>query len=443
MTSLSRSPQLSPQSAPPVARAALALALAFCSCGPGTIMMNEGSAPDSAEAELNCHRRPWRCTWRDAGSTIVVDAGVVAAVDAGTSTPVVDAGTTTPVVDAGTATPPKDAGTVTPVVDAGSTGGGSHERPYEADSPWNTPIPQNPTLDANSSKYMQAIADNNLPITSDCDQYALPIYLFDDSTPRQAVQLREGYWQSYDQGDDIRGAHGYEPVIQNVPIPPDAAQSAGSDGQIIFWNPATGEQWEFWQWRNGQSTDPNGIDAETGRSNYTTLPGLHVATNAIRYHTKDLTRTYKYRGRLNGGGGGRGAGTPYLAGTIRPWEMAQGRIDHALAFAYAYPASGHVYPATKSDGAGVTGVDVPEGARLQLDPSITDAQMTAWGLSANAKIIARAMQTYGMYVIDNSGSSKIYLEDRLTAKWDASYTRDLVSKIPWSAFRVVAPPTAP
>ena len=48
-----------------------------------------------------------------------------------------------------------------------------------------------------------------------------------------------------------------------------------------------------------------------------------------------------------------------------------------------------------------------------------------------------------MYNIDNSGSSKIYIEDRTTAKWDSSVTRSLVSGIPWSAFRVVAPPAKP
>jgi hypothetical protein len=46
-----------------------------------------------------------------------------------------------------------------------------------------------------------------------------------------------------------------------------------------------------------------------------------------------------------------------------------------------------------------------------------------------------------MYVIDNSGSSKIYLEDRMTAGWGSDVTRDLVRRIPWRAFRVVAAPT--
>ncbi len=98
-------------------------------------------------------------------------------------------------------------------------------------------------------------------------------------------------------------------------------------------------------------------------------------------------------------------------------------------------------PGLAADGVGVLGTDVPEGSRLQLDPSLTSADFDRWGLSAPAKVIATALQRYGMYVVDNSGSSKIYLEDRLTAGWDAGIDRNLTSKIPWSAFRVVNTPT--
>jgi hypothetical protein len=48
-----------------------------------------------------------------------------------------------------------------------------------------------------------------------------------------------------------------------------------------------------------------------------------------------------------------------------------------------------------------------------------------------------------MYVIDNSGSSKIYLEDRISAGWGPSIDRHLTEKIPLTAFRVVNPPVVP
>lgn len=289
-------------------------------------------------------------------------------------------------------------------------------RPYDTLSPWNKPIVSNPTILGNSATYMTAISNNGLPLTSDPDQFTIPVYFYDDATPRVTMKLG-GFYSTYDAGDNSRVGHGFAPTITNIPIPADAVQSSGSDGQIVIWNPNEGIEYSFWQFEKKPD-------------------GSYVAENGYRYHT-----TSGYFGRFADGLAGRGAGTPYFAGLVRPWEIAQGHIDHALAFAYHAPAGTFVYPASKSDGAnfgGVNGVDAPEGTRIQLDPSKTDADFTAWGLSPEAKVIARALQDYGMYVIDNSGSSKIYIEDRLTAHWSTGITRDLVSGIPWSAFRAVA-----
>jgi hypothetical protein len=86
----------------------------------------------------------------------------------------------------------------------------------------------------------------------------------------------------------------------------------------------------------------------------------------------------------------------------------------------------------------------PEGgARLQLNPALTDTQLLALGLSPTGLIIAHALQKYGMYIVDDSGSSKIYMEYRGTSSWASSITRNVVSPIPWSAFRVVQPPAGP
>jgi len=290
-------------------------------------------------------------------------------------------------------------------------------RPYDVASPWNTPIAGGVSVLANSARYVGAIVDNNLPLTSDPDQYALPVYHFDSSTPRRTVKF-SGSFSAYDNGDSSRVTPGYGATVTGIPIPDGALQSDGSDGQIVFWDPAAGVEYSFWQFARNSD-------------------GTYSATNGNRYHT-----TAGYYGRFADGKAGRGAGTPYAAGLVRGWEIAQGRIEHALAFAYKSPASAIVYPATKSDGAGVTGTDAPEGTRFQLDPSLTEADFSAWGLAPEAKIIARALQRYGMYVIDNSGSSKIYLEDRLTAKWHAGITRNLTAKIPLSKFRAIAAPTS-
>jgi hypothetical protein len=131
---------------------------------------------------------------------------------------------------------------------------------------------------------------------------------------------------------------------------------------------------------------------------------------------------------------------PYQAGLIRPCEISRGHIEHALAFAYDFPTPDHVYPATKSDGTSQDPRDMPEGSRLQLDPSIGDREIRAWGCTGPCFTVAKALQEYGMYVIDNSGRPKVMFEYEDTAGWDGSVTADTVSPIPLSRFKLVVPP---
>ncbi|MCC6617811.1 MAG: hypothetical protein IT341_02090, partial [Chloroflexi bacterium] len=78
-----------------------------------------------------------------------------------------------------------------------------------------------------------------------------------------------------------------------------------------------------------------------------------------------------------------------------------------------------------------------------------DADFAAWGLDRTGRIIARALQQYGMILIDVSGSFKIMAEN-LVVNPDAGYdwndasirlTRNTTSPIPTSAFRVLKLPT--
>lgn len=243
--------------------------------------------------------------------------------------------------------------------------------------------------------------------------------MFDDNTPRRNIKL-SGYFSSYDTDDNKRKGYGFAPLIKNVPIPQAAIASKGTDGQITIWNPVTGVEYAFFQLKKDPKT------------------GQYIATNGWRYHTRK-----GFYGRFADGKSGRGAGTPYFAGLVRAWEIEQGYIGHALAFAYQYASKEFVYLASKSDGRGQKGVDLPEGTRIQLKPSYTDVDFARWGLSRAGTIMAKALQEYGMYVIDNSGSSKVYVEDNITADWQGRIVRETLSNIPWEAFQVVNPPTSP
>ncbi len=147
--------------------------------------------------------------------------------------------------------------------------------------------------------------------------------------------------------------------------------------------------------------------------------------------------------------GSRGAGIPYLAGLVRHWEIESDRLEHAIAFAYPNVARNScVWPASKTDGKSNLANAIPEGARLQLDPDLGDPDFDAMGLSRVGRILARALQRYGMILIDVSGRPKIIVEDLgantyTTRSWShpaTQLTDDTIASIPFDAFRVLALP---
>jgi hypothetical protein len=145
--------------------------------------------------------------------------------------------------------------------------------------------------------------------------------------------------------------------------------------------------------------------------------------------------------------GGRGSGFPEIAGLIRPEELAAGEIRHALAFIFSKNRSSEMVnpPAARTDGR-YSGSQYPaEGMLFQLDPALTDSDFNGWGLTREAKIVARALQAYGMYDSDNGGAMVIQPQlldrdkARHRAKWDSLFPGfySTVDNIPSSAFRVI------
>jgi hypothetical protein len=286
---------------------------------------------------------------------------------------------------------------------------------YASTSPWNTPISDDavvhPDSDALVSRFATSASNGTTRrLTSDPTQYTYPVHQVSASTPRRTIRLSGVYSDVVDQTTTRRSL---APVLE-VPIPLDAQPSPGTDASIVVWDPATGDEWGFWEFRNeGDGT----FSARNGYHYDTRWSGVPpVAPQAFV---------------------SRGAGLPYLAGLVRRDEIDAGSIDHALAFAYDYPSPEFTWPATKSDGWGTPGLDVPEGARIRLDPTLTTADLSALGLSEEGIVIARALQRYGMYTIDRAGRPKIMIEDEQTARWQGAITASTVSALPWEAFEVL------
>ena len=296
----------------------------------------------------------------------------------------------------------------TPV--AAQASGAACAPPYAASSPWNTPIPASPVVIAGSESFLGVLGDDTF--TSQPLEYAYPVYVVSDDMPSTVVTVRNTF-SDVSQAGTVLTKHraGFDVAIR---LPADARPSLGSDGHLIVHDPASGDEWGFWQ------------AAKDGAGNW-------VATNGYHYNTA-------WSGVPPTGFGSRGAGVTYLAGLIRACEIAQGRVDHALAFAYNYPRNTFVYPATKSDGLSTGEPNLPEGARLQLDPSLSVSTIQSWGCVDACLVAARAMQVYGMYLVDNSGRDKIYTEDDHTARWNGAVTSRTLSVIPKEHLRWVAAP---
>jgi hypothetical protein len=286
----------------------------------------------------------------------------------------------------------------------GAAAAGSCARPYSPASPWNTPI-------AAGARRVDGLRLSG-PLTSDPTQYTYPLYRVRGDTPRRTLRVDGVYSNVTDGGRRLSLARR---VSVRIPIPGGVKAAAGSDAQVVLVNPGTGDEWGAWQLR------PEG-DGFRAQNAYHYNPRW----SAVPPRTAD--------GRPFGS---RGAGVPYLAGLVRPCEIARGRIDHALAFAYDSPSPAHVYPATKSDGTGSGPGALPEGTRLQLDPSLSAARIRSWGCRRACFAVARALQRYGMFVIDASGRPKVMFEYTGTARWRGVVHASTVSPIPLAALRVV------
>ncbi len=283
-------------------------------------------------------------------------------------------------------------------------------RPYSDASPWNTRIATGVPYEPNSAARVAAIGGS---LSSDPTQFTYPVYYATASTPTRQVQLSG--WLSRSSPDGATFGNVANATVQ-VPVPAGAAPAAGSDAQVIIVDLATGYEWGFFNFA-------------------TTQAGTLTAVNGYQYAFAGSATPVHAHGN---GFVARGGGVPYLAGLVRPCEIQGGSIEHALAFAYDAPSGEFVYPASKSDGKGSGPLALPEGARLQLNPALSEAQIRAWGCDGACLTIARALQQYGMYVVDNAGRAKVMIEFDGTAHWNGLVTAATVAPIPLAAFRVLA-----
>jgi hypothetical protein len=282
---------------------------------------------------------------------------------------------------------------------------GSYPRLYAPDAFINTPIGPSPTVESNSPEMVAQAFENyssnaNL---SNSNSWGIPVYNAADQST------------SYEVGCKY---YGCDTNFGSVHIPAGAQPQWGSDGDLIVFQPG-GNEFDIWLGQHtdsGWTTGTRWLESFSGpATNCSTQPacgGVDVAKFAL------------------------------AAGMVRPEEIAQGHIDHALAITTPYTRQGYVAcPAAHTDGKHADPNALPIGAHVQLDPSI---DVAALRIPAWQKVVDVALQQYGAYVIDTGGSVSLYAESNLGRPYNAwakagvSSDSPHLSGFPWHSMRVLS-----
>lgn len=256
-------------------------------------------------------------------------------------------------------------------------------RLYSPSSPFNQKVPADTPVDTQSAAYVAKLATAR-PLLLNLRQYSGTVFIADATAARYDVSIPCG--QDWEIGvskiRDVPIPAWAEPARDdpNEAAPEGCGEASGQDNHMVILDLQERCEYDFWQMR-----------LEGGR---------WVASfgNAI---SLDADGVYPH------GMSTRGSGLAFLGGHIWPDELQSGHIGHALVFAYPHTrAGGPAPPATDSDGESRASDALPEGARLQLDPAL---DLDAIGLTGYERTIARALQEYGMFLVDNGGESGIGL----------------------------------
>ena len=276
-------------------------------------------------------------------------------------------------------------------------------RPFAADSAWNTELPADPVLDPRSGPMVASVLQDARAVAN-IYEFGDPVFTADAQTPTATVDCTMSWGDCPLEGRLLR-------------IPAEARPSPGSDGRVIVVDLVDRTSCDFWQ--------ASRVDATHWTTSWGTCADLDGDGRAT-----------------SGSGGATGAGVNALTGVVRTFEMRNLEIPHALSVATNNSCAGEFrYPATKTDGHSSRADCIPEGARLQLDPSIDVDAIP--GITPGERAIARALQIYGAINRDNSGSPICISFETPIAETDPFPAAGLVGDyydmphIPWEHVRVL------
>jgi len=292
--------------------------------------------------------------------------------------------------------------------DSGTGRKGVYEywRAFGNKSPFNTRIPKDAKVDPNSEKMIESLMDGTFSskghLHVNIEKWSIPVYRVPEPVPPIQTIIC-----------DSKRFSGFESVT--LPVWPALRPDPNADHHLVVLDRTNNVAWDFWgaRWENGQ--------LKTKAANKVDLLGDGLVPE----------------------GGCRLVGFALLAGLITPEDVASGKIDHALVFAHQYLAPSAVWPANKHARFERRKDSIPCGGLVQLDPAV---DVNALEISAVGKMIAKALQEYGMYACDFADGLVIYAENptgREVNPWpELGLDHRSAWNIPLERMRVVQPVAA-
>jgi hypothetical protein len=286
---------------------------------------------------------------RRVGVLVPATAVALAALLAGCLPPSTDTSATKPPASTTTTRPPVT--TTTPALAP------AVERPFDAASPWNTPL-------ASGTRWRDDARLRADHWWVNRESYSIPVVQGAAGDPLVAVSVPASW--------------GWPAGVLQLHGPAGVTGAVGTDGALTI--VSDGIAYDFWQFQRSDAT--------------------HASATA--YAQAALTGTGVGTSSPFRGAGIRSAGSSGLGGLITAQDVRAAEIPHALAVSVLgsllQPA--FVAPAIAGDGHTPTGA-VATGARLGI-PAGTPMPS---GLSPLGERIWQALVTYGAYVVDQHGGT--------------------------------------
>ena len=303
------------------------------------------------------------------------------------------------------------------------------KRFFSENSFWNQPIPDDAEVDPRSDRWIKMLeqepSGENFGISF--KKWTIPVYEVNENTPMYHVDFHylteeeKKIWITVIEHDRFGHGPGFNPV----PIPENALPDTQDDAHMAIVDRKRMVAWDMWGMKK---RDDGTWESKTGM--FYRLDGDGVFNGyELGYRDKESVHFH---------GPGRAAGVPVLAGLIMYDEVMAGEIKHKLSCASRYAAYREfVYPASWTDG--FTKGGIPEGAVIRLDPELDLSQLD---LTKEELVIAKALQKYGMVVVDIAQGQPIYAEglwghpgkswEGKLREWDGG-----ISSIPYKYYQVM------